>query len=271
MLITRNDSEILAITVLYYKLFLNNVRILYKLMLNLDTSLINEEKIRANSERVWNEIPNDRSIDRLMIHVIFNILRNRTNKAREILLNIYHRTRGANFQIVPSKLRIEEYLGISVHPNLIARKIREGYIELDNDEIVNVRVDMMLRSIKKYVDSNRKELQEMFKDWLPKAIVRTIKSYPPCIQNILNRISSGENVGHYERLVLGIYMININKEIDEIIEIYRQLPNFNERKTRYYLEHIHKNKYKMYSCEKIRQLGLCVANCGINTPLQWKG
>ncbi|MCS7122794.1 MAG: hypothetical protein NZ908_02460 [Candidatus Micrarchaeota archaeon] len=236
----------------------------------IDPKIIDEERTRQNSDRVWDQMV-DNHRDRLLVHAVYNVFRNRIDRAREILKNLYLRDKDPNlFPVIPRSMRMDVFLKSVFGAKLLSRKIRNGYVELDDQEIAEIQIDISLRKIRDYVRGRRDEIAKIFKDWLPKPSVRVSRSFPPCIQNILNRISNGENIGHYERLILGIYMIRIGKSIDEIVDYYRTLPNFNERKTRYYLEHIHKNNYMMYSCEKIRQLGLCVADCNITNPLQWR-
>lgn len=237
----------------------------------IDPRIIEEERLRQNVERVWEEIT-DNYRDRLLVHAVYSVFKNKMDRAREILKNLHMRYRDPSiFPVIPRSIRMDVFLRSALRAKLLSRKIRNGYVELNEQEVAEVEIDILLRKIKEYVRDRREEVVQIFREWLPKTSVRVLRSFPPCVQNILDRISSGENVGHYERLLLGIYMIRIGRTIDEIVEYYRTLPNFNEKKTRYYLEHIQKNNYMMYSCEKIRQLGLCVADCKITNPLQWRG
>ncbi len=231
--------------------------------MDLDRNLVDQEKNNANLDKVWNRLPEDQKSNRLIIHLVYNIYMNRIDRALDIATYLVRTDENYKFPI-PDRIHIAEYLKMAT--NLISKKIIDGYVYLDN--IDDFRARILIDKLRTEIDKNREYYREIFKDWLPKVSIRS--GYPPCIENIIRRISSKENIGHYERLVLGMYMINIGKSIEEIIELYRPLPNFNEKKTRYHLEHIKDKNYKMYSCEKIRQLGLCVADCKISNPLRWK-
>jgi hypothetical protein len=95
-------------------------------------------------------------------------------------------------------------------------------------------------------------------------------AFPPCIAKIVERARNGENLTHAERLVLLFFLLSLGLPNEEIVEYYRNLPDFNEKKTLYYIEHARRRGYKPYSCEKIRELGLCpVKECsvkGVRSP-----
>lgn len=231
--------------------------------MELDIRLVEQEKVNANVDKVWNKIVEEKS-ERLMVHLFYNIYMNRMERAFEIAKYLV-RTDEKYRSPVPDRIHLSEYLKIA--SDLISKRLVDGYVYVD--DVDDLRARMLVARIKSEIESRKDYYGKVFQDWLPKISVKI--GYPPCIDSIIRRIMSGENVGHYERLVLGMYMINIGKNIDEILELYRPLPNFNEKKTRYHLEHIREKGYKMYSCEKIRQLGLCVADCKISNPLRWRG
>jgi DNA primase large subunit len=104
-----------------------------------------------------------------------------------------------------------------------------------------------------------------------------ITEYPPCIKHAMEVMSKGENLPHSARVMLATYMIAIGKSIEEIIEMFRNAPDFNERITRYQVEHLagmkgNRTKYSVPSCEKLRTENLCYAtkDCeGIFNPIQF--
>ena len=55
--------------------------------------------------------------------------------------------------------------------------------------------------------------------------------------------------------------------------MFRNMPDFNEKITRYQVEHLaglrgSGKRYRTYSCEKMKSLGLCKADCGTRSPIQ---
>ncbi len=98
------------------------------------------------------------------------------------------------------------------------------------------------------------------------------EAHPPCVKNIIEKLMRNENLAHHQRFALAVYMINIGADMEEIIDLFRHAPDFNEKLTRYQIEHLaglrgSKRKYLMYSCDKMKSLGMCVAECGVKNPL----
>jgi DNA primase large subunit len=63
-------------------------------------------------------------------------------------------------------------------------------------------------------------------------------------------------------------------DVEEILELFRNVPDFNEKIARYQLEHIaglrgSRKQYMPYSCQTMKSLGLCpiVGDCGAKNPL----
>ncbi len=103
-----------------------------------------------------------------------------------------------------------------------------------------------------------------------------IDNFPPCMKRIYNQLISGEPVSHIPRFVLVTFLINIGMKEDDIVEVFRNQPNFKEARTRYYIKHAKGEvgagkKYKPPSCEKIASYGLCYKDetCRYKNPLTY--
>ncbi len=100
------------------------------------------------------------------------------------------------------------------------------------------------------------------------------EAFPPCMKDILERARRGEHLSHHERFAIATFLLQIGAEIDQVVDVFRNMPDFNEKITRYQVEHLaglrgSMKKYKTYSCEKMRTLGLCKADCGVRSPIQY--
>lgn len=100
------------------------------------------------------------------------------------------------------------------------------------------------------------------------------EAFPPCMARIFESLKNGENLSHHQRFSITSFLGNIGMDKEEIIELFRALPDFKEKVTRYQVEHIlgekgGGKKYLPYSCEKMRAIGLCVADCNVKNPLQY--
>ena len=101
---------------------------------------------------------------------------------------------------------------------------------------------------------------------------------PPCIKNIIKKISDTGHASHVERFTLASFLIAINTPADDILSIFSKLSDFDEKKTRYQIEHIagvrgSRTKYTPPSCDTLKTHGLCVSSreaCGgIRHPLAY--
>lgn len=89
------------------------------------------------------------------------------------------------------------------------------------------------------------------------------KAFPPCIKNIYTDILSGKNVPHIGRFTLTAFLIQIGMGIDDIVKLYTSATDFEEKITRYQVEHIAglvggRTKYKPLNCETMQTHGLCL-------------
>jgi len=102
---------------------------------------------------------------------------------------------------------------------------------------------------------------------------------PPCIAAILAKIANGEDISHVENFTVAAYLLNAGHSIDEVIEVFRNRSDFNEKIARYQVEHIaglrgSRTRYRPPSCAKMRTYGLCVEDgrrCprGVRNPLDY--
>ncbi|MBA3749668.1 MAG: hypothetical protein H0X03_01995 [Nitrosopumilus sp.] len=198
------------------------------------------------------------------------------------------------------KIRVIDYVHRSLlfHEQewkLINRTIKGGYVYLSVTEIVRLfRNELSLLIIDKiknmklveFPNQVLKKSQNLKQYWNSvnkRSSPVTVLNYgnekstiPPCIEHIYKVLNNGENLPHSARLLLATYLLFSGKSIEEIIEIFKKLPDFNERITRYQLEHLsgHKGSSKKYfvpSCEKIKLENLCyetVVCKDITNPIQ---
>ena len=103
--------------------------------------------------------------------------------------------------------------------------------------------------------------------------VRSGVQHPPCMQRLLERLLAGEKLSHHERFALCTYLLHTGWSTDAIVDLFRNLPDFDEKVCRYQVEHIaglrgSRRRYMVPSCDWLRTTGICVAECGVRNPLQ---
>jgi hypothetical protein len=81
----------------------------------------------------------------------------------------------------------------------------------------------------------------------------------PCIKNAVSlHMERGE--GHLMRLAVAIEHLCMGASTDQIVELFRGQSDFNESKTRYFVEDALRKRYKPFKCRTIRSLGFCLGN-----------
>ena len=190
------------------------------------------------------------------------------------------------------KMKISDYLKRSnefneVEWKLINRAVNNGYVYLDGDETVR-----LIRSEIYKLMYNR--IKEMNISQIPYQIIvnaklitkklsptsktsNQVRELPPCIKKALELLNNNENLPHSARFMLATYMLSIGKSVDEVILLFQNAPDYNEKITRYQVEHLagikgSQIKYSVPTCSKLANENLCYAtnDCkGITNPVQF--
>jgi len=89
-----------------------------------------------------------------------------------------------------------------------------------------------------------------------------ISAFPPCIKKLYDDIRSGHHLSHIGRFALTSFLTNIGMTPEDVVNLYRSLSDFNERLTRYQVEHIaggrgSRTKYLPPQCTTLRTHGVC--------------
>ena len=171
---------------------------------------------------------------------------------------------------------------------LVNRLVHKGFVYLDADETVRlIRSELSELIYNKVKSMNLSTLPEAIKikvnelsaKLAPHVQYRRYRTqdYPPCIKHALEVMNKGENLPHSARLMLATYALAIGKSIEEIVTIFHNAPDYNEKVTRYQIEHLaglrgSGTKYSVPSCQKLLNQNLCFATeeCnGITNPIQF--
>ncbi len=100
--------------------------------------------------------------------------------------------------------------------------------------------------------------------------------FPPCMKAIVAQIRSGSNVSHQGRFAITTFLHKIGWSEERILDLMRNLPDFDERVAAYQVRHIlgeiSRKEYEVPSCDTMRTYGLCVPDelCKkVKHPLQY--
>ena len=85
------------------------------------------------------------------------------------------------------------------------------------------------------------------------------ESFPPCVVDILMKVDEGQNITHIERLFLVFFLHSLEIPIEEIVNLFAKLPDFDRKKTEYQVEFAKKKGYSPHSCSTLKSYSLCMA------------
>jgi DNA primase large subunit len=163
---------------------------------------------------------------------------------------------------------------------LVNRALSKGTILLSKNETSRLLSEEVRRHIEKRLEA--KELPAFPKSMLdiaerinkfsaekigksefeenPKVMVR--EAFPPCISALYCAFSSGRHLSHIGRFALTSFLINIGMPPENVIELFKNISDFNERMTRYQVEHIaggtgSRTRYIPPQCDTLQTHGVC--------------
>jgi DNA primase large subunit len=111
---------------------------------------------------------------------------------------------------------------------------------------------------------------------LPKIIAQS--AFPPCIGALYAAFTSGRHLSHIGRFTLTSFLVNIGMQPDAVVALFKNISDFNEKLTRYQVEHIagdrgSRTRYIPPRCDTLKTHGVCTnpdALCrSINHPLTY--
>ena len=198
-------------------------------------------------------------------------------------------------EIFSFQMRVENYLPLSVKMKdpswkLTNQKLYKGYVYLAGKDLTRLFEEYCKQKILEAADitdlalkqkirtsptfsSFIKEVEELSKQkksTLPVMddythITQKESLFPPCVRVLYNKAIQGVNMVHLERLFFAFFLLNIGYSVEEVLEIYRNAPDFNDKIARYQIEHAagqkgRGTKYRVHNCAKLKSYQLCYAN-----------
>ena len=96
----------------------------------------------------------------------------------------------------------------------------------------------------------------------PKIITQT--AFPPCITALYQSITSGRHLSHIGRFAITSFLVSIGMPPENVIELFKSFSDYNERLTRYQVEHIagergSRTRYIPPKCDTLKTHGVCTS------------
>ncbi len=189
---------------------------------------------------------------------------------------------------------------------LINRFVLKGYVLLTYNDLTRLIEEAVEKTILEMLEnlSNNMFVQDIVKEKLGEEFEKLLRKYttrytidisasaasgdrtrrfPPCIEAILNDIKNGGNPSHIARFTLAAFLLrvlveyegkSIEEAVEEVVNVFRTVADFDEKKTRYQVMHIAglvggRKFYMPPNCDELISLGLCPVNgaCKVKNPL----
>lgn len=163
---------------------------------------------------------------------------------------------------------------------LVNRRFEGGQVYLNPLELRR----LLQEEVKKYIEDRakqelgkiepdiQKDIDELKAEFLEKrpqlaefdlVVYAKEAEYPPCIGELLRRASTAKHLSHTERFTLVTYLLHQGVSVDSVVGIFSGVPDFNEDKTRYQVEHLagktggRTEPYITYNCATLQTHGVC--------------
>ncbi|MCS7102625.1 MAG: hypothetical protein NZ992_01930 [Candidatus Korarchaeum sp.] len=151
---------------------------------------------------------------------------------------------------------------------LVNRVVAKGYVLVDRYELERIIAEHVRESVLRAPKVElppplvgiAEEASKLLAERTPRG-AEVKGELPPCISELLERVREGDNLTHQSRFALVAHLLERGWKEDQIVELFRSLPDFKERVTAYQVSHIAKRKYKPPSCDTMRDWGLCNTEC----------
>lgn len=161
---------------------------------------------------------------------------------------------------------------------LINQRVEDGYVTLNRQKYVRVLQEALRRKIEgelplqvneKILQTFREatlelidKIQERKSKYKAEDLgkIRTTR-LPPCMHKLLATVQTGENIPHTGRFALTAFLRHLGIRPDDIVKMFSAIPDFDEGKTRYQIEHISGitsgTKYTPPECSTMKSYGIC--------------
>jgi DNA primase large subunit len=152
------------------------------------------------------------------------------------------------------------YLTRSEIARLLSEEIRkhvEKLVEVREQPTFPAIITEMAEKIKKlsFEKIGKTEMED-----IPKTMVQA--AFPPCIDTLYQAFTSGRHLSHVGRFTLTSFLVNAGMSPEKLIELFRNFSDFNERMTRYQVEHIagkrgSRTLYVPPKCDTLKTHNVC--------------
>jgi DNA primase large subunit len=162
---------------------------------------------------------------------------------------------------------------------LVNQIFDRGMVYINKDKVVRLLQEEVKKRVEKRLDvaylknlpeeiniiayqltEKAKEIMGQEIEEMPKTVSKS--AFPPCINALFADAATAHHLSHIGRFTLTSFLVNIGMTSDGISEMYRTFSDYNERLTRYQIEHIagergSGTKYTCPQCSVLQTHSVC--------------
>ena len=179
-----------------------------------------------------------------------------------------------------SKIKAEEW-------RLVNRVVKRGYVVLNREQFIRILEEFLKNRLMEKLRISHPGIHNYLHEIETLALKERAKferiefgkvdfeCFPPCMKKILTDLKRGVNIPHTARFAITSFLLNIGLSSEQIIDLFKSAPDFDEEKTRYQVEHIAGSKgteYECPSCNTMKTYQNCyedVSCSRINHPIAY--
>ena len=144
---------------------------------------------------------------------------------------------------------------------LLEEEVRR-YIEGKLDTKVKSLPSSIMARVNQLRQLAAEKREEIRLEEMPKRVV--MEAFPQCIKGVYDRVAAGRPASHMGRFALTSFLLGIGMSVEDVFKFFRSVSDFNERMTRYQVEHIagtrgSGTKYTPPNCSTLRTHGICIS------------
>ncbi|MBO3755432.1 MAG: hypothetical protein FGF53_11270, partial [Candidatus Brockarchaeota archaeon] len=143
-------------------------------------------------------------------------------------------------------------------------RLMEGEIALTIHRKIATLSPVLTKSLEARVKDLSKRVEEALKPLSEAPIPGrlTVSTLPPCVKSLYDAVTAGRNLSHIERFTLTTFLVKMGLKLEELLGLFKPLPDFDEEKARYQIEHImgvrgSRRVYAPPACKTLKTHGLC--------------
>ncbi len=149
---------------------------------------------------------------------------------------------------------LQEKRFIRIMKEKIFSVISDG-LPAPTSDIILENFSVELREIKEVLENIRKDMQDVDMGEVETDL------FPPCIKKLLAGQKKGENLSHEGRFALTAFLKKVGLSEDEIVEIFKEAPDFDIDLASYQIQHIigeiSGTEYNPPGCSTMKTNGIC--------------